>query len=315
MEKRGLVDVKAKHGNFQRRRLNHFKSKHEITLVELSASDVEVLDEGSLCGKEIKIDEDYRKEEAKKRKRTSGSGGRSWQKTLLSSLVRKGEAGHKGDLGERNCKEKLSRPGALVADGRRDSSRRSGAQVDFEKMLKSRIRKESLDSGELGRMVNKCSVGEKPKEGVKVSSCDSFKRKKGELEAEDSGYISKVDGSEEDVKHTEEAVVVVDLCCSSKSISEAGASSNTDDSSVEMVGEVQVALETSFLDQQTNPWEKEERVQEKSEHISKRPRLELHANKMQWYLATLNQPGCQEVDMDLKREAEEIEAVISKKVL
>ena len=236
MEKRGLVDVKAKHGNFQRRRLNHFKSKHEISLVELSASDVEVLDEGSLSGREIKIDEDYRKEEAKKRKRTSGSGGRSWQKTLLSSLVRKGEAGHKGDFGERNCKEKLPRPGVLVADGR-DSSRRSGAQVDFEKMLKSRIRKESLDSGELGRMVNKCSVGEKPKEGVKVSSCDSFKRKKGELEAEDSGYISKVDGSEEG-KHSEEAVVVVDLCCSSKSISEAGASSNTDDSSVEMVGEV-----------------------------------------------------------------------------
>lgn len=312
MEKRGLVDVETKHGNFQRKRLNNFKSKHEISLVELSASDVEVLDEGSLSGKEIKFDEDYRKEEARNRKRASG--GRSWQKTLprQSSLVRKREAGHKGDLGERNCKENLPRPGALVADGR-DCSRRNGAQVDFEKMLKSRIRKGSLDSGELGKMVNKCSVREKPKEGVKVSSCDSFKRKKGELEAEDSGYISKVDGSEEDVKHSEEAVVVVDLCCSSKSISEASASSNTDDSSVEMVGEVQVALETSFLDQQANHWEEEEHMLEESVPRSKRPRLELHANKMQWYLATLNQPECQEVDMDLRREVEEVEAVISQK--
>merc|ERR1719341_1082413 len=80
--------------------------------------------------------------------------------------MRKGEAGHNGDLGERNFKEKLPNPGStvVVGDGR-DSRRRSGAQVDFEKMLKSRIRKESLDSGELGRMVNKCSVKEKPLEG------------------------------------------------------------------------------------------------------------------------------------------------------
>ena len=28
-----------------------------------------------------------------------------------------------------------------------------------------------------------------------------------------------------------------------------------------------------------------------------RPRLELHANKMQWYLATLNQPECHEVNI------------------
>jgi len=308
MEKRGQVDVQAK-----LRGKNNFKSKHEITLVELSASDVEILDEGSHSWKEIKIDEEYRKEEAMKRKRACG--GRNQQKTLprSSSFVRKDEAGHKGDLGERKCKEKLLRPGTSELNGR-DSRRRSGAQVDFEKMLKSRIRKGSLDSGELGRMVNKCSVREKSKEGVKVSSCDSFKRKKGELEGEDSGYISKVDGSEEDVKHSEEAVVVVDLCCSSKSISKASASSNTDDSSVEMVGEVQVALETSFLDQQASHWEEEERMQEESVPRSKRPRLELHENKMQWYLATLNQPECQEVDMDLRREVEEVEAVISQKL-
>ena len=238
MEKKGLVDVKAK----QRRRgpqLNNFKSKQEITLIELSASDVEVLDEGSLSGEEIKIEEDYRREEDNKRKRASGL--RNWQEPLPrpSSLVRKGEARHKGNFGEGNSKEKWPRAGALVGDGR-ESSRRSGAQVDFEKMLKSRIRKGSLDSGELGKMVNKCSVRENPLRGVKVSLCDSFKRKKkGEVEPEDSGYISKVDGSEEDGKQSEEeAVVVVDLCCSSKSTSDASSSSNNDDSSVEMVGEV-----------------------------------------------------------------------------
>ena len=234
MEK-GLVDVKAK----QRRRgsqLNNFKSKQEITLIELSASDVEVLDEGSLSGEEIKIEEDYRREEANKRKRASGL--RNWQEPLPrpSSLARKGEARRKGNFGEGNSKEKWPRAGALVGDGR-ESSRRSGAQVDFEKMLKSRIRKGSLDSGELGK--NKCSVRENPLGGVKVSLCDSFMRKKGEVEPEDSGYISKVDGSEEDVKQSkEEAVVVVDLCCSSKSTSDASSSSNNDDSSVEMVGEV-----------------------------------------------------------------------------
>jgi len=286
--------------------LNNFQSKQEIALVELSAGDVEILDEGSLSGEAIKIDEDYKKGKVK-----SASGGRNWPETLSrpSSLMRKGEAGHKGDFGERNCKEKLVK----VGDGRDKRRRRSGAQVNFEKMLKSRIRKGSLDSGELGRMVNKCSVGDKPK-GVQVSSCDSFKRKIDETEAEDSGYISKVDGSEEEGKQSEEAVVVVDLCCSSKSISEASASSNNKDSSVEMVGEVQVALETSFLDEQTNPWEEEERLREESLPKSKRPRLELHANKMQWYLATLNQPECHEVDMDLRREGEEVEAVISQKL-
>ena len=212
--------------------MNNFQSKQEIALVELSAGDVEILDEGSLSGEAIKIDEDYKKGKVK-----SASGGRNWPETLSrpSSLMRKGEAGHKGDFGERNCKEKLVK----VGDGRDKRRRRSGAQVNFEKMLKSRIRKGSLDSGELGRMVNKCSVQEKP---LVVSSCDGFKRKICELEAEDSGYISKLDGSEEDAKQAEEAVVVVDLCCSSKSISEASASSNTDDSSVEMVGEVSFPL-------------------------------------------------------------------------
>ena len=89
MEKRGQVDVQAK-----LRGKNNFKSKHEITLVELSASDVEILDEGSHSWKEIKIDEEYRKEEAMKRKRACG--GRNQQKTLprSSSFVRKDEAGH-----------------------------------------------------------------------------------------------------------------------------------------------------------------------------------------------------------------------------
>jgi len=234
-----------------------------------------------------------------------------------SSLVRKGEAGHRGDFGGSNLKEKL--PGHRNLGGDEGDRRRNGAQVDFEKMLKSR-RRVSLDSEELGsNLVNRCSVREKlvaPSEskGGKVSSFDTFKRKKDEVkvEAEDSGYISKVDGSEEDGKQSEEVVVMVDLCCSSKSMSEASASSNTDDSSVEMVGEVQVALETSFSDQ-ANLWE-EEQIGEENVPRSKRPRLELHANKMQWYLETLNLPECHEVDIDLRREVEEVEAVISQKL-
>ena len=261
MEKRGLVDVKAKRDHFERRRhqLNNLKSEQEITLIEISTSDVEVLDEDSLGGEEIKIDEDYRKEVSKKRgregevvRRKRFFGGSNFQEEMLprtNYLASKGEAGgHKGDFS--NCKEKLPTPCALL--GGEWERRRDGAQVDFEKMLKSR-RKESVDSGELGSLVNKCSVREKlaaplKGEGVKVSSCGSFKTKKSEVnvEAEDSGYISKVDGSEEDVrgdaKQTEEVVVVVDLCRSSKSNSEASASTNTDDSSVEMVGEVLASL-------------------------------------------------------------------------
>ena len=44
--------------------------------------------------------------------------------------------------------------------------------------------------------------------------------------------------------------------------------------------------------------------------LLKRPRLELHASKMAWYMATLNEPECREVDLDLRREVEEVEAVI-----
>ena len=73
MENKDLVDVKAKQDYFEKRRrhqLNNFKSKQqEITLVELSASDVEILDEGSLSGEDIKIEKVYKEEEAKKRDR------------------------------------------------------------------------------------------------------------------------------------------------------------------------------------------------------------------------------------------------------
>ena len=36
----------------------------------------------------------------------------------------------------------------------------------------------------------------------------------------------------------------------------------------------------------------------------------MHASKMAWYMATLNEPECREVDLDLRREVEEVEAVI-----
>ena len=225
MEKRSLVDVKAKQDDLDKRlKLKNVKSAQEITLVELSASDVEVLDEGSLDGEDIKMDEVYRNEKAKR-----GNG---------EVLIRK------GDLGVGNCKDRFSKPGAAVREGIVERRRRrNGAQVDFEKMLKSR-RKESLDSGELGSsLVNKCSFGEKPvaqREGGERKICisSSLKRKRGavEVQAEDSGYISKVDGSEE------EDVMVVDLCCSSKSSSQGSASSNEGDSSVELVGEVGLPL-------------------------------------------------------------------------
>ena len=201
MENKDLVDVKAKQDYFEKRRrhqLNNFKSKQqEITLVELSASDVEILDdEGSLSGEDIKIEKVYRKEEAKKRGRESvvrrkrTLGGSNYQETLSrprSSLVRKGKAGHRRDFERSNLKEKL--PGHRHLKGDEGDRRRNGAQVDFEKMRKSR-RKESLDSEELGsNLVNRCSVGEKlvdqfESKGVKLSSFDSFKRKKDEVKVE-----------------------------------------------------------------------------------------------------------------------------------
>ena len=40
-----------------------------------------------------------------------------------------------------------------------------------------------------------------------------------------------------------------------------------------------------------------------------RPRLELFLNKMEWYLATLAEPECSEVDLD--RDAEDVEIFIN----
>ena len=46
--------------------------------------------------------------------------------------------------------------------------------------------------------------------------------------------------------------------------------------------------------------------------MSLRPRLELFLNKMEWYLATLAEPECSEVDLDLSRDdAEDGEIFIS----
>ena len=42
-----------------------------------------------------------------------------------------------------------------------------------------------------------------------------------------------------------------------------------------------------------------------------RPRLELFLNKMEWYLATLAEPECSEVDLDLSHDAEDRETFIS----
>lgn len=45
--------------------------------------------------------------------------------------------------------------------------------------------------------------------------------------------------------------------------------------------------------------------------MSPRPRLELFLNKMEWYLATLAEPECSEVDLDLSRDAEDVEILIN----
>ena len=45
--------------------------------------------------------------------------------------------------------------------------------------------------------------------------------------------------------------------------------------------------------------------------MSLRPRLELFLNKMEWYLATLAEPECSEVDLDLSCDAEDGEIFIS----
>ena len=45
--------------------------------------------------------------------------------------------------------------------------------------------------------------------------------------------------------------------------------------------------------------------------MSQRPRLELFLNKMEWYLATLAEPECNEVDLDLSRDAEDVEILIN----
>ena len=45
--------------------------------------------------------------------------------------------------------------------------------------------------------------------------------------------------------------------------------------------------------------------------MSPRPRLELFLNKMEWYLATLAEPECSDVDLDLSHDAEDGEIFIS----
>ena len=45
--------------------------------------------------------------------------------------------------------------------------------------------------------------------------------------------------------------------------------------------------------------------------MSPRPRLELFLNKMEWYLATLAEPECSDVGLDLSRDAKDGEIFIS----
>jgi len=266
-------------------------------LVDLSASDVEILEEGgSLGGENIVIEEGYKDKQARRKK---------------------GRLFGKKSLGNENDGIKLSlRSGAKEWDvddgvwGRR----RDGAHIDPEKMFKSR-RKTRSESNELTCGVDKCPVEKKwippdtRRRGRGESSlCASRKRRRN---AEDSGYTSKLEGNEEEKsgdKAHQEDVAVVDLCFTSNSSYEASADSKQGSSSVEMVGEVHVALETSISDNQDISWCDEGSLKQPD---SKRPRLELFLNKMEWYLATLAEPECSEVDLDLSHDAEDRETFIS----
>ena len=223
MATKGRADIKVEQMYWGTRH----ESKTEVGLVDLSASDVEILEEGgSLGGENIEIDEGYKDQQTRRNK---------------------GRLFGKKSLGNENDGIKLSlRSGAKEWDvddgvwGRR----RDGAHIDPEKMFKSR-RKTNSESNELTCGVDKCPVEKKStppatrrRRRGESSLCASRKRRRN---AEDSGYTSKLEGNEEEKsgdKAHQEDVAVVDLCFTSNSSYEASADPKQGSSSVEMVGEV-----------------------------------------------------------------------------
>ena len=200
------------------------ESKTEVGLVDLSVSDVEILEEGrGLGGVNIETHKGYKDKQARR------------QKGMLFK---------KKSLGNENDGEKLSlRSGAKgwdIDDGVWGRSR-EGAHIDPEKMFKSR-RKKNSESKELRSGVDKCSVEKKsiPPETRRRRRGGSsfFTIRKRKRDAEDSGYTSKLESNEEENMAHQEDVAVVDLCCTSDSSYEASSDLKQGSSSVEMVGEV-----------------------------------------------------------------------------
>ena len=222
MATKGRADVKVK----QRCWGTKQESKTEVALVDLSVSDVEILEEGrGLGGVNIEIDKGYKGKQARRKK------GMLFEKKYL---------------GNENDGEKLSRrsgaKGWDIDDGVWGRSR-DGAHIDPEKMFKSR-RKKNSESKELRSGVDKCSVEKKlippdtRRRGGGGSSFFTSRKRRGD--AEDSGYTSKLESNEEEKSENmahQEDVAVVDLCCTSNSSYEASADSKQGSSSVEMVGE------------------------------------------------------------------------------
>ena len=199
MATKGRADVKVKQKYWGTKQ----ESKTEVGLVDLSVSDVEILE----------IDKGYKDKQARRKK------GMLFQKK---------------SLGNENDGEKSSpRSGAKgwdIDDGVWGRSR-EGAHIDPEKMFKSR-RKKNLESKELRSGVNKCSVEKKstPPDTRRRRGGGSyfFTSRKRKRDAEDSGYTSKLESNEEEKSENmahQEDVAVVDLCCTSNSSYEASADS------------------------------------------------------------------------------------------
>ena len=180
MATKGRADVKVKQrcwGTSTRR-----EAETEVGLVDLSVSDVEILEEGGGLGEEnIGIDKGYKDKQARRKK---------------------GMLFEKKSLGNENDGEKLSRrsgPKAWDIDDGVWGRSRDGAHIDPEKMFKSR-RKATSESKKLRIGVDKYPVEKKsiPPDTRRRGESSFFTSRKRRRDAEDSGYTSKLEENEEE---------------------------------------------------------------------------------------------------------------------
>ena len=225
MATKGRADVKVK------QRCWGTSTRHdaetEVTLVDLSVSDVEILEEGGGLGEEnIGIDKGYKDKQARRQK---------------GMLFEKKSLGNEND-GEKSSPRSDAK-GCVIDDGVW-GRRRDGAHIDPEKMFKSR-RKATSESKTLRIGVDKYPVEKKSipadTRGRRRGDSSLYASRKRRRNAEDSGYTSKLERNEEEKsgnKAHQEDVAVVDLCFTINSSYDASADSKQGSSSVEMVGEV-----------------------------------------------------------------------------